>query len=213
MQSSSLQKVIFLVIAVLAAWLIYYGSYLPMRKSQVFIDAMRSARAEASSFQDLAARLSVPLDAPSPVGQEELVRNTANIMLNLVSSNSDPALIAAVMAFIEERYEPIITRETGTSFGQNVYIMGAINEVAFIKTQDTKYYERSKFYFEKALELGPKRPQPLYGLFDVYRIGGDVENAKRIASQILSQWPDDAKVQAGLAEFLQKVDEFQQSKQ
>ncbi len=98
------------------------------------------------------------------------------------------------------------------SFEQDLYIMGALNKLAFIKTKQTDFLSAAKDYFERGLRLGPNRPQFLYSLFDIYRIIGDVEGAKAIAGKILSQWPDDKKVQTGLDEFLQKVASFEAKK-
>jgi hypothetical protein len=91
------------------------------------------------------------------------------------------------------------------SFEQDMYVMGAMNEFAFVKTKDVKYLNAADYYYSKGLELGPKRPQFLYGMFDIYRIVGDVNNAEKIAGQILSQWPGDDKTRAAFNDFLNKV--------
>jgi len=196
------------IIAVLAAAFIlsvaYYGTYLPMRKSQIFISTLKGLRS-AKTIEDLVRALSVPLDAPSPIGQEELVRNTSNIFLNLVQQNDKPDVVSASINFVENHYRPIIDRGRGMSFEQNLYILGVINETAFIKTKEIRYLEAAKNYYIQGSRLGPKRPQFLYGLFDIYRAVGDVENTKKIGEQILSQWPDDERTSKGLSDFLGKT--------
>ena len=182
----------------------YYGSYLPMRKSQVFIESLRSIRS-ASSLDEIKKIVSVSFDFPSPIGQEELVRNFTNIAMDLTNRNDDPIVISQLMDFVDEYYGPIIEREKGMSFGQDLYLLGALNEVAFLKTKDQKYFVKSKFYFEKAHELAPQRPQPLYGLLDIYRIEGNVQMVQKIANQILSQWPGDERTIGALADFLQRA--------
>lgn len=196
-----------LVAIIFIGWLAYYGSYLPLQKSQVFINTLRGAR-NLTSVENFKAAISGALDMPSPIGQEEHVRNVASLAMSIVNGTDDQEAVAQIVGFVSGYYEPIVRRGTGMSFGQNMYILGALHEVAFLKTKNPEYFERAKFYYEKGLELGPKRPQPLYGLFDVYRIGGDVEATKRIVDQILSQWPEDERVRAGFGEFLQRVKEF-----
>lgn len=178
-----------------------------MQKSQSFIFALRSARG-LGSFDEFKSTVSTTLNMPSPIGQEEHVRNTASLALNIIGSTDDSNLIAQVVEFVVGYYEPIVKRGTGMSFGQNMYILGALHETAFLKTRDPKYFERAKFYYEKGLELGPRRPQPLYGLFDIYRLEGNVDAARRVVDQILSQWPEDERVRLGHEEFLERVKEF-----
>ena len=204
--NSVLPKTIGLLAVVFIGWLAYYGSYLPLVKSQAFISALRSARG-LGSFDEFKSTVSATLDMPSPIGQEEHVRNTTSLALNIIGSADDPNLIAQVVDFVVGYYEPIAKRGTGMSFGQDMYILGALHETAFLKTRDAKYFERAKFYFEKGLELGPKRPQPLYGLFDIYRLEGNIQGTQKIVDQILGQWPEDERVKAGFAEFLERVKE------
>lgn len=182
----------------------YYGSYLPMRKSQIFIGSLRSIQS-AGSLDEMKKIVSASFDLRSPIGQEELVRNFTNIALDLTNKNSDPAIISQIINFVDGYYGPIIERGKGMSFGQDLYLLGALNEVAFLKTKDQSYFVKSKFYFEKAHELGPERPQPLYGLLDIYRIEGNVQKVQETAGQILSQWPSDERTKAALDDFLERV--------
>ncbi|MEK7195612.1 MAG: hypothetical protein AAB655_02875 [Patescibacteria group bacterium] len=198
------RKIIGVLICVFILSIAYYGTYLPLKKSRSFIEAMKSMR-YAKSVDDFKSIASVPLDIPSPIGQEELVRNIANAALNLVQRTDDTAIINAVMDFIEERYRPVIDRGRGMSFEQNLYILGAMNETAFVKTKEKKYFDAAKIYYSMGLELGPKRPQFLYGMFDIYRLEGNVDGAKGIAERILSQWPNDARIGEGLNDFLAKI--------
>jgi len=201
------KKPIALLVAALLLFVAYYGTYLPLRKSQAFIMAMRDLRRQ-QTFEDVRRTLVVPLMMPSPIGQEELVRNVAGVFLNILQGTNDPGTISQIIDFMSRYYQPVVDRGRGMSFGQNLYMLGAMNEVAFIKTKQVRYLEDAKRYYSQGLELGPKRPQPLYGLFDIYRLEGNVEKAKEIHDRILSQWPDDERTQAGLAEFLEKVTEF-----
>ena len=52
------------------------------------------------------------------------------------------------------------------SFGQDLYLMGAINETAYAHTGNPAYLAAAQKYYEEGVALGPNRPQSLYGLFD-----------------------------------------------
>lgn len=205
--SSTLKKILGVLFSAFILSVAYYGSYLPLNKSEAFISALRSMQS-IKSLADFEQTFSAPLNMPSPIGQEELVRNTTNIVLNLVQQSNNPDVVEKAIDFIESYYNPIIDRGRGMSFEQNLYVLGAVNESAFVKTKQARFLGDSEKYYSKGLELGPKRPQFLYGLYDVYRIEGNVDGVKAIAAQILSQWPEDERVSASFAEFLQRAEEF-----
>ncbi|MDO8536766.1 MAG: hypothetical protein Q7R94_00780 [bacterium] len=196
-----LKKIIGILASVFIISVAYYGTFLPLKKSQSFISALRNLRS-ATSLQEFERILSEPLGIPSPIGQEELVRNSANVALSIVQQNNKPEIISAVVDYVEEKFAPLIARGTGMSFEQNLYILATINQLAFAKTGQANYFLAAKKYYSRGLELGPKRPQFLYGMFDVYRTEGNVEASKAIAAQILSQWPDDERTREGLQKFL-----------
>jgi hypothetical protein len=202
--SPTLKRIIGVLAAIFILSIAYYGNYLPLNKSQTFIKTLQGL-SSAHSLKEFEDMLSVPLAIPSPIGQEELVRNSANIAMNLVQQNNDPKTIGEIINFLEKYYQPIIDYGRGMSFEQNLYVLGTINEIAFVKTHQIDFLRAADKYFRKGLELGPQRPQFLYGMFDVYRTEGNVDASKQIAAQILSQWPDDARTQQGLEQFLNYV--------
>lgn len=179
----------------------YFGSYLPLRKAMIFIDTMQ-ASAGIKTIQDFEAGFSAPLDYPSPIGQEELVRNMGNTVLTTLSRVSDPRGVEEMIRFAEQYYAPIVARNRGMSFNQNLYLLGLINEYGYIKTGKSQYLDTATKYFEQSLALGPKRPQALYGLLDTYRLAGNLEGAKKIAEQIAVQWPTDAKTKNTLNQLI-----------
>ncbi len=180
-----------------------YGSYLPLRKAQMFIATLQSLQSNpASSLSDLESRISIPLDYPSPIGQEELVRNVANSILSFVQRSNDATTTANLLAYLHSYYDPILNRGTGMSFGQDVYLMGAVNEIAFAGTGNPAYLLDAQKYYTLGNKLGPNRPQPLYGLFDVYRAEGDVTGTVRIANTILANWPADARIAQAVTQFM-----------
>ena len=182
----------------------YYGSYLPMQKSMLFVVAMQRA-SRLKTISDFEQNFSVPLDTPSPIGQEELVRSMTNTIANSIQNIPQAEGIDAITNYIESYFKPIVARGRGMSFGQDVYILGAMNEFAYIKTKENKYLQASENYFKQAVALGPKRPQGLYGLLDVYRMQNNIDGFKAIAEQILSQWPNDARTKSAYDQFMKLV--------
>lgn len=199
----TVKQVIAIVVSLGVLGVAAYGSYLPMRKAEIFISTLQGlSSTPVSSLNELQQRLSAPLDYPSPIGQEELVRNTANNILGFVSQGGDATSTAFLISFLDGYYDPIIARGKGMSFGQDLYLMGAINETAYAHTGDPTYIEGAQKYYEEAMALGPNRPQALYGLFDIYRAEGNIASTTAIGEKILSNWPTDTSVAQGLQAFL-----------
>lgn len=199
--SPILKKAIAVSFSVFVLCVAYYGSYLPMRKSVVFIDAMQTTQS-MKTIADFETGFSIPLGYSSPIGQEELVRSMANTVLSSLQRVSDPRGVQEMIRFVEQQYAPIMERKRGMSFGQNLYLLGILNEYTFERTEQPQYLEASEKYFKEAVTLGPKRPQGLYGLLDVYRLKGDFAAAKAIAEQIVSQWPADTKTKDALNQII-----------
>ena len=203
--SRTAKQLIAIVASACILLLAWWGSYAPMRKSQMFISTLQSFSSQpASSLQDLESRLAAPLDYAAPIGQEELVRNMANNVLGFVQRSGDATTTAALISFLRNYYDPILAQGKGMSFGQDVYIMGAIEETAYTRTQDPAYLKQAQAYYEEANALGPNRPQALYGLFDVYRFENNVASTTAVAQKILSQWPTDPNIPKGLQDFLKQ---------
>lgn len=202
------KKTISVVIVVILIVTAYFGNFMPLSKSAGFIEAMKSLGPTAS-LDDFEKNFAKVLGIPSPIGQEELVRQLASLTLNILQQNNDPQTISKLVSIIETNYAPIVNRDRGMSFSQDLYILGSINELAFLKTKQPAYFVAAKKYFEKGLEFGPRRPQSLYGAFDIFRLEGNVAETTRIANTILEQWPTDQKTKDLLAEFLAQVQKSQ----
>ncbi len=202
--NKDIKKAVAVSISIFLALVGYYGSYLPMQKSMLFITAMQRA-AGMKTINDFEQNFSIPLNVPSPIGQEELVRSMANTIANSFQNVPQKEGVDELVRYVESYFKPIIDRNRGMSFGQDIYILGAMNEFAFIKTGDKKYLQAAENYFKRSVILGPKRPQGLYGLLDVYRMEGNIEGFKITAEQILSQWPDDARTKSVYDQFMKLV--------
>ncbi len=197
------------IAVIAAAFVIFvavFGSYLPMRKSEMFIATLQSFSAQPpTSLQDLESRIAAPLDYYAPIGQEELVRNTANNVLGFIQHGTDATTTRALVNFLNSYYDPILNSGKGMSFGQDVYLEGAVNEISFAQTGDPSYLQDALKWYSLGHELGPNRPQPLYGLFDVYRALGDATGTETTAQEILHNWPSDTRIEASLQQFLGTV--------
>jgi hypothetical protein len=205
MEDRTYQKVAAVVIVLAIMGIAVYGSYLPMRKAQMFIatlQGLQTQQGQATSLQDLENKLSVPLNYPSPIGQEELVRNMANSVLSFVQQGGNPSSTAELIGFLNSYYDPILDQGKGMSFGQDLYLEGAINEIAFAETSDPTYLQAAQHWYQEGVALGPNRPQALYGLFDVYRAEGDTTDTIAVGTTILRDWPSDASIQQAMVQYL-----------
>lgn len=199
MTKNDLKKLVAYLAVIGILWVAYYGNYLPLRKSQSFITMTRSA-GSAQSWEDLKGIIRQSLDLPSPIGQEELVRNLSSMMLGVIRSNGQNAqLTASILDFVRGYFDPIIKRGKGMSFQQDLYIMGLEYQIAYVQTHTPAYLDQSEAYFKQSIQMAPKRPQAYYGLFDVYRLRGDKANADATARHILELWPTDTNLQDYLA--------------
>jgi hypothetical protein len=182
-----------------------YGSYMPMRKAQQYIATLQGLQTQAGaakSLQDLENKLGAPLDYPSPIGQEELVRNMANSVLGFIQQGGNASTTADLVGFLNGYFDPILQNGKGMSFGQDLYLEGAINEVAFATTGDPSYLAASQKWYSEAISLGPNRPQALYGLFDVYRAEGNASGTIAVGTTIMRNWPSDTRIAAAMGQFL-----------
>ena len=204
MEDRTYQRVVAIIIVAAIFGIAIWGSYMPMRKAQMFIttlQALQTPQGQATSLTDLENKLSVPLNYPSPIGQEELVRNMANSVLSFVQQGGNATDTAALIGYLNSYYDPILNAGKGMSFGQDLYLEGAINEIAFAQTGNPTYLAAAQKWYSEGVALGPNRPQSLYGLFDVYRAENNVSGTLAVGTTILKNWPTDTRVQQEMSLF------------
>mgnify|MGYP001600940459 CR=1 FL=1 len=203
--NQNLKKIIAIVAGLILVFVAYFGSYLPLQKSHLFIKTMRNL-SQINSLQEFEEAMSTVLEFNSPIGQEELLRQFASTIIDVINQPHHPPVLGKLInTYLNKYYEPIIQSGSGMSFNQNLYVLGTLNEIAALKTQNPEFLSAAKTYYLKSYEIGPKRPQALFGLFDIYRIEGNVEEVKKIHEQILTQWPGEKKTKQAFEEFLSKV--------
>ena len=188
------RKIVAGVITAALVFLAYYGTYLPYHKSKVFIATIRGMGG-ARSVEEFKKLFSIPLDITSPIGQEELVRNMASEVTGFIGrGTTSPEIEEDLTKFVEGYFSPFIERGKGMSFGQDLYILGTLQRIVYQHSKNAEHLTAAGRYFAKGLELGPRRPQFLYGLLDVSILEGNRERVVRLAEQIHAQWPGDARV-------------------
>jgi hypothetical protein len=197
MEDRTYQRVAAVLIVAAIFGVAIWGSYLPMRKAQMFITTLQGL--QATSLQDLENKLSAPLDEPSPIGQEELVRNLANSILSFVQESTNASSTAELIGYLNNYYDPILSQGKGMSFGQDLYLEGAINEIAYANTGAPTYLAAAKQWYSEGVALGPNRPQSLYGLFDIYRAENDSTDTIAIGTTIMHNWPTDTNISQAMA--------------
>src|SRR3989338_7256236 len=100
-----IKKVIAASATIFILFIGYYGSYLPMRKSMAYIEAMKST-SKIKTIGDFKSTFDIPLKYPSPIGQEELVRSMANTTNGSIQGVSDPRIVDELMSYTEKYFEP-----------------------------------------------------------------------------------------------------------
>lgn len=187
------RTIIALVISIGVVVGAYFGSYLPLRKSQMFIETHMNAP-KVRSLQDFTAMFDKVLGFYSPVGQDEIVANYLGTVNGIIGQQSEEKIIRALVLQAEAYTRPIIESEKGLNLSQTMVSMGMVYKTAAGKLNDRAYFEKAVKVFENGLSYSPHRPIFLYNLFELYYAVGDKENTKKIGERILMDWPQEEKV-------------------
>lgn len=193
-----------IIVSLLVALIVivgYFGNFLPLRKSTAYISALHNL-GQYQSVGEFEQAFSGVLDYYSPIGQEELTKNTISIILSFLQRSKQPeAVVDELVRYIESYAKPIIDRGPNPNLGQLMYLLGTLNLAAFYQTNNEKYIQTAESYYKKGLTISPRRPQYLYGLLEIYQAKNDYKKSEEIAKQILSFWPEDKKVENLLKEI------------
>lgn len=171
------------IIALIAA--IVYGALLPLLKSQRYIRAINML-GSVHSVAEFKANYDTVFDFYSPVGQEEVAKFFGTDMIGFVRQNSSEAVARELAEYADARMAKGDVR--------HLLILGQIYFALWDQYHNRGDYERALGYYRDALLIGPNLPPVLYGLMDIYRIGGDVDGVMEMASRILAIWPSDVNV-------------------
>ncbi len=189
------RQIIAIIITGAVAIAVYFGAYLPLRKSQMHIDAVLSVQSgKVNTLKDFNNLFDPVLDFYSPVGQDEITQYYLGILANIINQQSDKTVIDILARQAESRMAPILEKSKGFSFNQNLYTLGSIYKIVAIKFKDEGYYQKSVNIFQKGLEYSPNRLIFLRGLFDLYTAHGYNDKAREIGETILKYYPNEGAV-------------------
>lgn len=184
----SLYKQIIAISTVAALAVIFYiGSYLPFRKSQLWV---KTQATPSSSFEQYNALLDKALNFYSPIGQEETMLNYLYFLGGIIPQIKDERVIRTLVQKAEYNIGPIIERGPGLNLVQVLYQMGIAYKVAGDILHDESYRQKAIEMLELGRRYSPKRPIFIQELFNIYREVGNKEKLKEISDVIIELWPD-----------------------
>lgn len=178
----------FIITAILLTF-IYFGSFLPLKKSQSYINAVKGS-SQIRSVQDFNKLFGKTLDFYSPVGHGEVVYAYLNILINIAQNQQNKEIIDILLKEADKQMEPILEQNKGNAFFQSLQSYALLYELAGNKFQDMNYYQKAAGIYEIALKHSPGRQNLLYGLFRSYNALGNKEKIKETAEIINKYWPE-----------------------
>ncbi len=188
-----LKQAISVILAVFMAYVMYFGSFLPIRKSQKYIEARQTPITSLKQFNTLYDGV---LSYKSPVGQDEVVSYYLEMLTEIIAQekrNESPneALIRHLVGKAEEWTAPIIERGAGFIFSRLIFNMANIYREAMLAVGEETYYQKGVELYRLGLKYSPDRQIFLYNLFDMYRFRDDKENARKIGERIMEVYNDE----------------------
>ncbi len=179
---------IIIVIIILAVFGLIFGSFLPFKKAQKYVQAINNL-GSIRTLDELKKNFNGVFDYYSPVGGEESARFTGQTFLNIVGQENMPENVSTELANYMEKH--IFKNNT-----KQLLLMASIYEIRWRRHKKPEDLEKIKEYYRTTLNFGPRLPMPLYGLFDVYRKTGEFEKAGEIGEMILKYWPEDERIKS-----------------
>lgn len=182
-------KQIALVIGIIVVLLSFvYGAVLPFMKAGSYLVAL-SNLPRVRSVQEFEQNFDAMFNFYSPVGDEEVTKFLANDIVSLVNQAQQPEGVSrALVTYIEPHLQQDNPRHL---------LSGAqLHTILWMRYHTKEDFTKAEGYYKQILSFGPKLPPALYGLLDLYQRAGDKDNARKVATTILTYWPTDASVKA-----------------
>ena len=185
-----------------------WGTYLPYRKSKLYVAAISAGNA-AGSFDEFMTPYLKALNATSPIGQEEIVRNFTTTISDLVAGirTPDPQTLAIVQALggvLDQYGRPVMERRSATSQVQTYSIFAAAYLRIFDATDVRPFRNNALELLERGLAMSPTRPQMLYLLYEYENSYGSNEEALQYGRRILELWPNDRETSRSVEQLEQR---------
>ncbi|MGC9046707.1 MAG: tetratricopeptide repeat protein [Minisyncoccia bacterium] len=193
--SNTTKKIIALFISIIAAALIYLSAYLPYVKSVLYINALQLSQ-QSTSLQDFLNPFINAFNFWSPVGQPEEIRFFANNVLNILSQTQQiPQEVAnTLVKYTVSLLDSHPLGGKGLNYSQSVLLEASIFATYGERYNDKASLIKAEELYKQGMQLSPKRPQFLYGLFALYTAQNRQEDAKNIGNEILKYWPSDMRI-------------------
>src|SRR3990167_1349617 len=186
-------------IAVIGSVLVI-GTYLPYRKSRAIAAVSRNLGG-ATTVERFLGVFEEALALRSPYGQEEAVLFAGEQLVKAIGAQGDPRVANAIVAYAEKIFAslliasggtpPTAVVDSGSSPAKNLLSLGRIHHAAWMKTGDAAYAKQSEELYLRCLEASPRRPECLYGLFQLYVSADKKEQVRLAGEEILRYWPDE----------------------
>lgn len=199
----TIKKSIAFLFTVFILFLMYFGAYRPLKKSQLYIQAMVALQSgKIKSVKDFTDKFNSALKFYSPIGQDEVVSYyTGGILANVINQQANPQVVEVLIKDVEQWIEPIVKKGKGFGYSQNLYNFAMIYELAAEKLKSAEYLQKSVDLFYEGLKNSPNRKLFLKGLFSVCQLTGDNEKLKEIGEIILRFWPEDREIKEALGKL------------
>ena len=191
--NNDIKIIIAFILTILMLVLFYFGAFLPLRKSQLYIDAVRGS-SQIKSVQEFNNLFNKALDFYSPVGHGEVVYAYLNIIIGIIQNQQNKDIVEILLKEADKRMEPILKEDKGNAFFQSLYSYALLYELAGNKFNNKNYYQKAADIYEIALRHSPNRPMLLYGLFRSYNALSNVEKIKEIAEIISKYFPENKNI-------------------
>lgn len=172
-----IKNIVIVIVIVIVFFSLYFGSFLPLAKSQRFISALRFI-SSVKTLDEFKANFDRPLKFYSPVGAEEIAKFLSNNILQIISQKEQSEAVSRELVSYIEPY----------MFKNNIRHLTALGHMYMILWErygrKEEYFQKAENYYREAYQIGPKLPSVLYGMLNLYKAKGDVQKSKEIGEII-----------------------------
>lgn len=182
MKDETLKNCISISVIILAVLSIIFGCYLPFAKSRRYITALESVQS-VKTVQQFEANFDKSLKYYSPIGDEEVVKFLANLILQLLMQQNQAEAVDRMLVNYIEPY--LFKNDT-----RHLLAGSQMHQILLTKYNNIEDLQKMDSYMHAAYAIGPKLPPVLYNLFDIYRMEKNIPKAEEIGQEILEYWPD-----------------------
>ena len=194
--SLKLKQMIALLVTAMALALLYLSAYLPYVKGSLYISALSEVQS-ATTLQDFITPFETAFNFWSPIGEPEEVRFFANNTLGMLTNQKQQLPETVATALVDYTVQKLNSNPLGAkglNYSQSILIEASILSAYGQEYKQASALQKAEELYQEGLQLSPKRPQFLYGLFSLYLAEGNAAAAKPIGEEILKYWPDDQNV-------------------